>query len=61
MKITHAIDEDRFVVTLSERGWRYGEEGWVAPAGSQRLKMEQDWREALLASVLCPHEEAGAE
>jgi hypothetical protein len=61
MKMTHKIDEDRFVVALSERGWRYGAAGWVAPAGSVRLKMENDWKEALLAAVVCPHEEAGAE
>jgi len=58
----HTLDKDRFHNAMKKRGWNLdGPEGsWIAPMGSTRRKMEQDWLESLLEAVECPHEEAGA-
>jgi hypothetical protein len=62
MKTTHAIDDARFGAELEKRGWYFDtlQHAWTKP-GALRVAMERDWREALLAAVKCPHEEAGAE
>lgn len=62
MKSSHKIDNSRFGAELEKRGWYFdtSEHGWVKPGGL-RVVMEKDWKEALLAAVVCPHEEAGEE
>lgn len=53
----HSIDEERFAIALTERGWKLDSSyGWVKQSGAQRAQMERDWREALLAAVQCPYE-----
>jgi len=59
----HILDKDRFQAELENRGWSLSAFGgdWVAPMYMTRKRMEQDWIDAILASVHCPHEEAGVE
>jgi hypothetical protein len=59
----HSLNKDVFHNELQKRGWNLNgpENTWIAPLGSTRVKMEQDWLECLLAAIHCPHEEAGVE
>jgi hypothetical protein len=61
-KPTHTIDKNRFHDAMIRRGWVYDSNHvWNIPVGNTREKSEKEWTEALLESVICPHEEAGVE
>ena len=54
----HKINKDKFLAEMQNRGWRLDEHthSWIRPGARTQREAEQNWVDAILASIDCPHE-----
>ncbi len=58
--LKHNLNNDRFHDAMIKRGWHLDSNlTWISPPGLSRVMMEKSFKEAIIDSVECPHEEAG--
>lgn len=58
--LKHTLDNNRFHDAMIRRGWKLdSNQTWIGPPGKSRVGMEKDFKECIIESIHCPHEEAG--
>ena len=55
---THTLNKQKFQAEMEKRGWQLDEatHSWLRPLGRSQREAEQNWVDAILASIDCQHE-----
>ena len=59
MKISeHKLNKDKFLEEMQKRGWILHDSlhTWIRPASRSQQEAEQNWVDAIVASIDCPFE-----
>ena len=54
----HTIDKAKVELELNRRGWKRSRyHDWLIPDLASFATMEEDWTQAILAGIVCEHEQ----
>ena len=54
----HSLNKDKFLAEMQKRGWILHDSlhTWIRPASRSQQEAEQNWVDAIVASIDCPFE-----